>query len=120
VIQKHPWLLKAGRKILSLFSAKEVRTPLSFFHRLITAIVTLATLGVFLIQPTERLALLIGAGVLILVMAMIVAVIAWARPQNLVLRESGYRRLPANTAFSATPPSTTRTGPLNESPRTHL
>jgi hypothetical protein len=62
VIHQHPWLFKAARKILSLFSSKEVRTPLSFFDRLRITIVTLAALGVFLVQPKERLELLTGGG----------------------------------------------------------
>jgi hypothetical protein len=99
VIQ-HAWLLKAARKILSLFSAKEVKTPLSFFGRMGTGIFILAALGVCLVQPTDKLELLIGAGAFLLFLVMVVAVITWCRPQNLVLGESGYRSLPAKPAIS--------------------
>ena len=95
MIQQHAWLLKAAHKISSLFSIKEVKTPLSFFDRLRISILTLAMPGVFLVQPRERLELLIGAGVLLFILTMIVAVITWFRPQNLVLGESGYRALSA-------------------------
>jgi hypothetical protein len=99
VIQQHPWLLKAARKILSHFSTKEGKTPLSFFAQLRTAIVTLAILGVFLVQPKERLELLIGAGTLLFLLAVIVALITWFRPQNLVFGESVYRAIPTKQAI---------------------
>ena len=76
---------------------------MSFFAQLKTAIVALATLGVFLVQPKDRLELLIGAGALLFLVALIVAVITWFKPQNLVFGESVYRRLPANRAISAPP-----------------
>lgn len=104
--QQHHWLLKSARKVLSLFSSKEAKAPLSFFDRLSTKIVTLAMLGVCLVQPKEKLELLIGAGALMFLIVVIVAVITWSRPQNLVFRESGYRTLPAKQLVSTvTPPA---------------
>jgi hypothetical protein len=87
-------LLKYAKKILSLFSAKEVKTPLSFFLRLITAIVTLATLGVFLLDPKERFGLFVGAGSILVFLAVVVGLITWSRPRNLVYGETGYRASP--------------------------
>jgi hypothetical protein len=98
---KHHWLLKFAKKILSLFSAKEVKTPLSFFVRLLGAIVTLATLGVFLLPPQERPELLIGAGALLFSVAMIVGVITWSRPKNLVYGQTGYRASPRQPMLSS-------------------
>ena len=101
MIQHHPSLFKVVRKILSLFSSKEVKAPLSFFDRQSTKIVGLAALGVSLVQPKERLQLLIGVGVLLFLQIVTVTAIAWFRPKNLVFGEAGYRRFPANPATSA-------------------
>jgi hypothetical protein len=85
------WLFKSATKILSLFSAKEVKTPLSFFLRMVYAVVALATLGVFLLPDKERLEIFIGAGSLLFLLAIIVGAITWSKPQNLVYGETGYR-----------------------------
>jgi hypothetical protein len=103
VIYQHPWLFKVARKVLSLFSSKELGTPLSFFAQLRIAVVTLAALGVFLVQPKERLELLTGAGGLLLVLGIIVAVIAWSRPQNLVFQTSGPRKISHKQNSSTVP-----------------
>ena len=95
------WLLKSAKKILSLFSAKEVKTPLSFFLRLITAIVTLATLGVFLLDPKDRFELFVGAGSILVFLAVIVGLITWSRPKNLVYGEIGYRASPTQPTLSS-------------------
>jgi hypothetical protein len=92
-LHEHHWLFKFVRKILSLFSAKEVKAPLSFFDRLKTTIVVLAGLGVYFVQPKERLDVLIGAGALLFLLTVIVAALTWSRPQNLVFKESSYRKL---------------------------
>jgi hypothetical protein len=101
-LHEHHWLLKFARKTLSF--AKEVKTPLSFFDRLCTKIVMLAALGVYLVQPKEKLGLLIGAGALIFVIVVIVALATWFKPQNLVFGELGYRTLRDKPSIS-TPPA---------------
>jgi len=111
VIQKHPWLLKIVRNTLALFSNREAKTPLAFFDRLNTKMVALATLGVFLVQPQERLELLCGAGALILLISIITAAITWYRPQNLVFGDSSYRRLSANLSTPKPPAMDSRNRP---------
>ena len=93
-LDEHHWLLRSARKILSLFSAKEAKTPLSFFLRLVSAVVALATLAVFLLQDKERLGVFIGAGSLLFLLAIIVGAITWSKPKNLVYGETGYRASP--------------------------
>jgi hypothetical protein len=86
----HPWY-QSVRRIFSLFSAKEVKTPLSFFFRLTSVIVVLVSIGGALIQPSQRLWLFIGAGIILFLLALIVGAIAWSRPKHLVYGETGYR-----------------------------
>ena len=76
---------------MSLFSAKEVKTALSFFFRLTTITVGLVAFGVWVLQPGERLDLFIGAGIIIVLLATIVGAIAWFKPKHLVYGESGFR-----------------------------
>lgn len=86
----HSWY-QSARKIWSLFAAKEVKTPLTFFFRLTSVIVVLVSLGGFLLQPNERVFLFLGAGVILFLLALIVGLISWSRPRNLVYGEKGYR-----------------------------
>jgi hypothetical protein len=86
----HPWY-QGIRRVFSLLSAKEVKTPLSFFFRLSSVIVVLVSLGGFLLQPSQRLLLFAGAGGILFFLALIVGLIAWSRPKNLVYGETGYR-----------------------------
>ena len=86
----HPWY-QGVRRIFSLLSSKEVKTPLSFFFRLSSVIVVLVALGGFLLQPEQRFYLFIGAGGILFFLALVVGLIAWSRPKNLVYGETGYR-----------------------------
>lgn len=86
----HHWY-QSIRKVFSLFTAKEVKTPLSFFYRISTVIVLLVSFGVFVVQPSERLRLFEGAAILLFLLAIIVGFIAFVNPKNLVFGESGYR-----------------------------
>ena len=88
--QEHHWY-QSIRKVLSLFSVKEVKTPLSFFFRMTSVIVILVSLGGFLLLPDQRFRLFLGAGILLFFLALIVALIAWFKPRNLVYGETGYR-----------------------------
>ena len=86
----HQSFLKFARKILSSLFSKEAKTPLAFFLRSMYATVALVALGVLWLQPKDRPILFIGAGIILFLLAMIVAVIAWSRPRNLVYGETGY------------------------------
>jgi len=89
-IRDSPWY-QGIRRVFSLLSAKEVKTPLSFFFRLSSVIVVLVSLGGFLLHPDQRLLLFEGAGGILFFLALIVGLIAWSRPKNLVYGETGYR-----------------------------
>lgn len=85
------WMEGAVRKVLSLFSTKEVKTPLSFFFRVISAIVIIAIFALFSLDSPKRYDLLIGAAILLVFMVLVVAVFAWRKPKNLVYGEAGHR-----------------------------
>jgi hypothetical protein len=85
------WIDKITRKVLSLFSIKEVKTPLSFFFRVTSAIVILGTIGLWAIDTASRYQVLVGAAVMLLILTLTVSVFAWFRPKNLVYGETGHR-----------------------------
>ena len=80
------------RRVVQLFTAREVKTPLSFAFRWLTLIAVLLVCIVF--APlresfkewliTGMLIMLVGAGV-------IVMAFAWFRPRHLLYGEAGYR-----------------------------
>lgn len=80
-----------ARKALSLFSIKEVKTPLSFFFRVISAIVIIAVVALFTLEPANRYKLLLGAAALLVLLVLVVATFAWIKPRNLVYGEAGHR-----------------------------
>jgi hypothetical protein len=85
------WIEAISRKVLSLFSIKEVKTPLSFFFRTVSAIVVLGVIALFTLEPLYRYRMLLGAAGLLILLAVIVAVFAWFKPKNLVYGETGHR-----------------------------
>ena len=107
----HHWLINALKKVVSLFSGKEVKTPLAAFDRQNTKVMALATLGLLLARPDERVGVLIGAGVLLFIHEIIMAAFTWYRPQNLVFGESGYLKPPSKPANSASSNADTRNRP---------
>lgn len=82
---------KVTRKVLSLFSIKEVKTPLSFFFRITSAIVVLAVVGLLVLDPAYRYKALLGAAAMLLILILTVSLFAWFRPKNLVYGETGHR-----------------------------
>ena len=93
---QHQWY-QSFRKVLSLFSAKEVKTPLSFFFRVVSAVVLIVGVGGWFLDPSWRPSLLLGAGCILILLVIIVAMLAWYRPKNLVYGETGHR---AETRFA--------------------
>jgi hypothetical protein len=85
------WIQSVTRKVLSLFSVKEVKTPLSLFFRVISAIVILGVVALFTLDPLYRYRMLIGASILLLVIIAVVTLLAWYRPKHLVYGETGHR-----------------------------
>ena len=87
------WKDKLTRRVLSLFSQKEVKTPLSFFFRLSGAIVVIVLASIYAVGPdsaTRFQIFLIGIGC-ILVLFVGVMFFAWCRPKHLVYGETGHR-----------------------------
>ena len=85
------WIEAITRKVLSLFSIKEVKTPLSFFFRIVSAVVILGVIALFTLEPSYRYRALSGAAALLILLVVVVALFAWFRPKNLVYGESGHR-----------------------------
>ncbi len=108
------WLLRSARKILSLFAAKEVKTPLSFFHRLTNAIVALAMVGVLLLPPKERFELFIGAGSILFFLAVIIGVITWSKPKNWSMEQQGIGDHRRRRPFPRLAQYVGRKGPLRD------
>ena len=85
------WIEKFGSKFLSLFSRREVKTPLSFFFRVVAAVTVMVLVTVFLIVPELRFQVfLVGVGVCVFLFSG-VFVFAWRNPKNLVYGETGHR-----------------------------
>jgi hypothetical protein len=64
---------------------------LSFFFRVVGAIVLVTVAGLWLCDPVQRLLVfLVGVGMFLL-MALGVGVFAWMRPKHLVYGETGHR-----------------------------
>jgi len=87
----HPSWYQSVRRVFSLLSAKEVKTPLSFFFRVTSVILALVALGLLSLAPEQRIFLFLGAGILLFCLAVFVAFIAWFKPKHLVYGETGYR-----------------------------
>jgi|SRR5579863_1148284 len=90
IMEPH-WVETVTRKVLSLFSIKEVKTPLSFFFRITSATVVLGVIALFTLEPAYRFKVLIGAAVMLVLLILTVATFAWFRPKNLVYGETGHR-----------------------------
>ena len=85
------WLERLTRGVFSWFSRKEVKTPLSFFFRVLAGLVVIVGIAMFACQLADRFAVFaIGVGSLC-TLAVGVGVFAWLKPKHLVYGESGYR-----------------------------
>jgi hypothetical protein len=91
--QETRWLEKVTGKFLSLFTQKEVKTPLSFFFRIVTAASTIILAGMYLVgpDPNLRFKILELAISVLLFLFIAVYVFALVRPKNLVYGETGHR-----------------------------
>lgn len=85
------WTAKITQAVLTWFSQKEVKTPLSFFFRMVGALVVIVVVALFLSDPSVRYRIfLFGLGML-LVFAIIITLFTWLSPKNLVYGETGHR-----------------------------
>jgi hypothetical protein len=78
-------------KAFSAMSKKEVKTPLSFFFRVVLAVLLIVLLAMFMMEPNQRMEIfLIGIAVLILLFVGVFT-FAWLNPKNLVYGEGSHR-----------------------------
>ena len=86
-------------RITELFASafrREVKTPLSFFFRVVGAIAVFVVVGLFTLShsgdgDTRRLELFYAALAMLGVMFLVVCLFAWFKPKNLVYGEAGHR-----------------------------
>lgn len=91
------WFERLTRSVFSWFSRREVKTPLSYFFRIVGAVTLVALVALYLCEKNQRLIIfLIAMGVLLL-LAVGVYIFAWMNPKHLVYGEAGYR---AETKFA--------------------
>ncbi|MGB9073100.1 MAG: hypothetical protein WCC22_10565 [Terriglobales bacterium] len=87
------WFEKITGKFFSLLSQREVKTPLSFFFRIVTALTAIVLAALLAIGPDSNLrfkVFLIAVGFLA-VLFVGVFLFAWIRPKHLVYGETGHR-----------------------------
>jgi hypothetical protein len=87
------WFEKITGKFFSLFSRREVKTPLAFFFRIGTSVSVVVLVSLYLLRDSPDLlfkVFLIGIAVLI-IFFMAVYRFAWVNPKHLVFGESGHR-----------------------------
>ena len=87
------WFEKFTGRFFSIFSRREVKTPLAFFFRLVTAVLAVVLLALYVLRTDANLTY----RVFIIAMAVLIAffiavfVFAWRKPVNLVYGETGHR-----------------------------
>ncbi len=87
------WFESFTGKFFSLFSRREVKTPLAFFFRVVTAVSAIVLLSLYLLHADSGLIFkvcIIGLAVLI-GLFLAVFIFAWFKPVNLVYGETGHR-----------------------------
>lgn len=85
------WLEKVTGKFFSLFSKREVKTPLSFFFRVITAMLLVVLATLYLVVPDLRFQVFEVAMIAFVALFMSVYFFAWLKPKHLVYGETGHR-----------------------------
>jgi hypothetical protein len=87
------WFDKATGKVLSLFSHREVKTPLSFFFRIASVLITMLLAALYWVGPDPVLRFnVFEIGVVFLgALTLAVFIFAWFKPKHLVYGETGHR-----------------------------
>jgi hypothetical protein len=87
------WFEKFTGKFFSIFSRREVKTPLAFFFRVVTAVlaVVLPVLYVLRADPNQVFRVFIIAISVLIAFFVAVFIFAWFNPVNLVYGETGHR-----------------------------
>lgn len=91
------WLEKISKTVFSWFSRKEVKTPLSFFFRILGAVTLIVLAAMFLCDPTRRFSIFLIGLLACAFLFVGVYFFAWNNPKHLVYGEAGHR---AETKFA--------------------
>ncbi|MGA9055848.1 MAG: hypothetical protein WB763_04985 [Terriglobia bacterium] len=84
-------LFKQIKNALSALSQQEVKTPLSFFFRVVFYLSVMVIVAIVWGRPEmQRLVFLTGVGVIGLVVLAVI-VFGWYKPKNLTYGETGHR-----------------------------
>jgi len=84
------WIEKISRSMLSWFSRKEVKTPLSFYFRAVAAISVILIVAMVVARADVKFFFIWGIGAIAGV-SLLVGLFAWFKPKNLVYGETGHR-----------------------------
>jgi hypothetical protein len=85
------WLDRLSRTVFSWFSKREVKTPLSFFFRILGAVLVIVLAALFLCEPSQRFNIFLLGLAACGLLFVGVGVFAWVKPRHLVFGEAGYR-----------------------------
>ena len=85
------WYEKLTNRFLRFFSQKEVKTPLSFFFRVVTALVLLCAIAMGACEPAKRFEVFLVSVAMLIFFFGAVWVFAWVNPKHLVYGEAGHR-----------------------------
>jgi len=82
---------KITSTLLSWVSKREVKTPLSFFFRIVAALVVIGVTALVVCEPARRFQVFYFlVGTLVLIFGLVL-LFAWLRPKHLVYGETGHR-----------------------------
>jgi predicted membrane channel-forming protein YqfA (hemolysin III family) len=90
---EHKWIERATGKFLSLFTRKEVKTPLAFFFSIAKAYSAVLLAALYLVGPDGQSRVQVFEKGLLgyLVLFVGVYMFAWFNPKHLVYGETGHR-----------------------------
>ena len=84
-------VVKEIKKVLTALPRQEVKTPLSFFFRVVLYVTVVVVATIIWGQPAvQKLVFLAGMGVVVCVLLTVI-IFAWWRPKNLTYGETGHR-----------------------------
>jgi hypothetical protein len=80
-----------SQKMLSLFTKREVKTPLGFFFRVVWVLPVILVAAFYAVSAERRFEAFLCCIGLLAAVILLVSVFAWFRPKNLVYGETGHR-----------------------------
>jgi len=85
------WIEKLSHGVISWFSRREVKTPLSFYFRALIALSAIGIVAMYQCGVDLRFRVFLIGIFIVAGLCLLVAAFAWFRPKNLVYGETGHR-----------------------------